>query len=53
MQSALFLTIMNYVMQWLSITNEPINEFHAPDGVVIQSFPTLFPFGTDDPSYLF
>ena len=37
-------------MHWLNITNEPIIEFRAPDGLATQSFPTLFPFGTGDPT---
>ena len=43
MQSALFFN-NNELMQWPNITNKSINEFHAPDGIVTQSFPTLFPF---------
>ena len=30
--------------------NEPINEFHIPDGVATQSFPVLHSFGTGDPT---
>ena len=33
MQSALF-----ELIQCPNITNEPINEFHAPDGLATQSF---------------
>ena len=29
------------LMQWLNITNEPIKEFHAPDGLTSQEFPIL------------
>ena len=36
-------------MQWPNITNEPINEFHTL-GLATQAFPTLFPFGTGDPT---
>ena len=37
-------------MQWPNITNEPINEFYATDGIATQLFPTLLPFGTGDPT---
>ena len=37
-------------MQWPNITNEPIGEFHAPDGLATQPFPTLLPFGTGNPT---
>ena len=37
-------------MQWPNITNEPINEFHAPDGLATQAFPTLLPLGSGDPT---
>ena len=38
----------NEPVQWPYITNEPINEFHTL-GLATQAFPTLFPFGIDDP----
>ena len=44
MQSAL-----NETVQWPNITNELINEFDTP-GLATQAFPTLFPFGTGDPT---
>ena len=37
-------------MGWPNITNKPINYFYAPDGLATQSFPTLLPFGTGDPT---
>ena len=37
-------------LNWLDINNVPINEFHTPY-LATMSFPTLFPYGTGDPTY--
>ena len=36
-------------LAWPSIINQPINEFRTP-GLATQAFPTLFPYGTGDPT---
>ena len=36
-------------LAWPSIINQPINEFQTP-GLATQAFPTLFPYGTGDPT---
>ena len=38
-------------MNWPDIAGQPTNEFHTL-GLVTQAFPTLFPYGTGDPTYL-
>ena len=40
----------NELMQWPNNTNEPISEFHTPDGLATQSLPTLLTFSTGDPT---
>ena len=37
-------------MNWPDIAGRPINEFRTP-GLATQAFPTLFPYGTGDPTY--
>ena len=37
-------------LNWPAINNVPINEFHTPYFATM-SFPTLFPYGTGDPTY--
>ena len=36
-------------IDWPTIENHPINEFKTP-GLATQAFPTLFPYGTGDPT---
>ena len=37
-------------MNWPDIAGRPINEFRTP-GLATLAFPTLFPYGTGDPTY--
>ena len=37
-------------MNWPDIARRPVNEFRTP-GLATQAFPTLFPYGTGDPTY--
>ena len=37
-------------LDWPDITGQPSNEFHTPS-LATMSFPTLFPYGTGDPTY--
>ena len=37
-------------VDWPDIAGQPINEFRTP-GLALQAFPTLFPYGSGDPTY--
>ena len=37
-------------VDWPDIAGQPINEFRTP-GLASQAFPTLFPYGSGDPTY--
>ena len=41
----------NSTLTWPNIINQPINEFQT-SGLATQAFPTLFPYGTGDPTCL-
>ena len=43
-------TTLNSHLEWPTIANQPINEFHTPYLATL-SFPTLFPYGTGDPTF--